>query len=314
MTSTSETQQEALAVLADVWALSPDVRLGQLMALLMIAIVFASSSAGGDETAAISTSSRIPVAGGNMVVCWKTQTDTPNSVLVHFHGAPETVQHAYAASRYRGVLAIVNFSGLSSAYSSPVAEDAELFDRILARAWAESHPAPDEVTAPGWEEITLSSFSAGYGAVREILKSDADFERIDAIVAADSIYAGLESTSPTREVSADHMRDFLRFARLAADGKKRFVRSHSAQPTPYASTTETADYLLHALGVEREPETSIERDGMRQESRASRGKFLVLGFAGTTGQDHLRHLHNIDLLWDRCFSAEADGTRDQSQR
>ena len=34
MTSTSETQQEALAVLAEVWALSPDVRLGQLMAHL----------------------------------------------------------------------------------------------------------------------------------------------------------------------------------------------------------------------------------------------------------------------------------------
>jgi len=34
MTSTSETQQEALAVLAEVWALSPDVRLGQLLAHL----------------------------------------------------------------------------------------------------------------------------------------------------------------------------------------------------------------------------------------------------------------------------------------
>lgn len=31
---TSETQREALAVLAEVWALSPDVRLGQLMAHL----------------------------------------------------------------------------------------------------------------------------------------------------------------------------------------------------------------------------------------------------------------------------------------
>lgn len=30
MTSTSETQQEALAALAEVWALSPDVRLGHL--------------------------------------------------------------------------------------------------------------------------------------------------------------------------------------------------------------------------------------------------------------------------------------------
>ena len=31
---TSETQREALRVLAEVWALSPDVRLGQLMAFL----------------------------------------------------------------------------------------------------------------------------------------------------------------------------------------------------------------------------------------------------------------------------------------
>ena len=34
MTSTSELQREALAVLAEVWALSPDVRLGQLFAHL----------------------------------------------------------------------------------------------------------------------------------------------------------------------------------------------------------------------------------------------------------------------------------------
>lgn len=274
-----------------------------LVTLGLIIVVIAAETARGGDGADVVTTDRIPLADGDMVVCHKTRTGTADSVVVHFHGALETVRDAYARSRFSGVLVVVNFPGLSSAYSGPVAEDSRLFSGILNRAWMETH---DRTDAPDWKFIALSSFSAGYGAVREVLKSDAHFERVGAVIAADSIYAGLETTTRERAVHAEHMRDFLRFARRASRGETRFVLSHSAQPTPYASTTETADYLLASLSLERLAETAIERDGLRQASGASRGGFHVLGFEGATGPDHLRHLYHIDLLWDLCLSEERE--------
>lgn len=257
------------------------------------------SVAADDQAVQVAMSDRISIANGNVVVCWREGQPT-DSVLVHFHGAIETVKQAYARSRFNGVIAIVNFPGLSSAYANPVAEDSRLLDRILSSAWGMTHAKQE----PQWKQVTLSSFSAGYGAIREFLKDERNLDRIDTIVTADSIYAGLRESSPTRKVEPEHMAGFLKFARRAADKEKRFVLSHSAQPTTYASTTETAGYLIEALGLKRQPDTAIQRAGMRQATRASRGRFLVLGFEGTTGKDHMQHLHNIDLLWDRCFISD----------
>ncbi len=95
------------------------------------------------------------------------------------------------------------------------------------------------------------------------------------------------------------MRDFLQFARLACDNKKTFILSHSSLQTSYASTMETADYLLQQLQLPRKADTSIQVAGLKQISGAAKGRFVVLGFAGDTGSDHMQHLHHIDLLWDR---------------
>lgn len=239
------------------------------------------------------------LANGTMVVMQSKKSDSTR-LLIHFHGAPETVQQAFARSELKAVLVVVNFPGLSTAYSKPFTTDPRLFEQIQTRAKsaiASSSPVP----AADWERVTVSSFSAGYGAVREILKTPEYFEQIDGIVAADSIYAGLQLKKPTREVDTGNMRDFLRFASLAAQNKKQFVLSHSAQPTPYASTTETADYLLTSLELSRIPMTTLSTNSMRQASRAQQGKFLVLGFDGTTGKDHMQHLHNIDVLWHRLI-------------
>jgi hypothetical protein len=238
------------------------------------------------------------IANGTMVVCWKPFTQpAPNHLMIHFHGAAETVQAAFARSDLNAVLVVINFPGLSSAYSGPFERDAELLPQILDDAKRAFQETASEVALSDWQRVSVSSFSAGYGAVRQILKSPKYFHRIDAIVAADSIYAGLQVNQPDRQVDEQNMRDFLRFASLAVENKKSFVISHSAQPTPYASTTETADYLLQQLRLVRQPDSSIRTSTLRQTTRASRGKFRVLGFAGESGPEHLQHLRNIELLW-----------------
>ncbi len=234
----------------------------------------------------------MPVANGSMAVFRKTG-DVPSMVLVHFHGAPSTVKEAFARSDWNAVLVVINFPGLSSAYSKPFAEDRELFGKILEQTYYTATGKTSEV----WKRVYVSSFSAGYGAVREILKTPSYFEQVAGIVAADSIYAGLNTQELKRVVDDENMRDFVRFASLAAMNKKAFVLSHSAQPTSYASTTETADYLLNSLNMTRMPHTSLSTDALRQTSRAERGQFLILGFDGVSGQEHMQHLKHIDTFW-----------------
>lgn len=253
----------------------------------------------------IQCSAGTAIANGTLFVCWKQPTPSVSRhLLIHFHGADEAVKAAFARSDLNAVLAVVNFPGLSSAYAKPFEIDDHLFQQILDDARHAVHKMGSDDEVEDWSRIAVSSFSAGYGAIREILKSPKYFQRIDGIVAADSIYAGLQPNQPVRQADERQMRNFLRFASLAAEEKKSFVISHSAQPTSYASTTETADYLLRSLRLARQPDSAIETTTMKQKSRASRGRFLVMGFEGSSGKEHMQHLHNIDLFW-KQLSAES---------
>jgi hypothetical protein len=245
---------------------------------------------------ALNVADNFHVANGQVLVCWKQNLQPSTHLLVHFHGAAETVMKAFQRSRIDAILVVVNFSGLSSAYAKPFERDEGLFDTIVVKgteaAWGKASPQTTQM-----QRVYVSTFSAGYGAVREILKTQRHFDRIDAIFAADSIYAGLQDSSTHRRVNQQHMRDFLKFAQQAAQGKKTLIVSHSSQQTTYASTTETADYLLDGLHAKRRLDTSIRTATLQQASHASNGMFTVWGFEGETGQDHMQHLHNIDVLW-----------------
>ena len=86
--------------------------------------------------------------------------------------------------------------------------------------------------------------------MREILKRSENFERIDALLAADSMYASLDEEIGERQPLEAHMRDYARFAKLAVEGRKTFLITHSNQETAYASTTETAGLLDQGNGYQ----------------------------------------------------------------
>lgn len=252
--------------------------------------------------AAIDVSPPVAVGKGSLVVLRPAaarEAGSPGDLLIHFHGAVDTIRRAMERGGLEATVVVVNQPGLSAAYATPFRDDPALFARLLAaparhRGDAEGGPPPP------WRRVTLSCFSAGYGAVREILRDPAAFDRVDAIVAADSIYAGLDDTRPAggaRCVDPRDMAGFRAFAKAAAAGRKVFVVTHSAQPTPYASTTETADDLLAHVGLEREAVEPLAGEEFSQVSRAARGGFEVQGFAGASAPAHLFHLRAIDRWW-----------------
>ncbi|WP_165071606.1 hypothetical protein [Paludisphaera rhizosphaerae] len=231
-------------------------------------------------------------------------SDGKVNIVLHLHGTPTVTEPALVAVGWNAVLVSFNRSGLSSAYSKPFS-DPDLFPRLLDQA-VKAAPGDPSVK---WEvgKVLVSSFSAGFGGVREILKTPASFERIDAIVMADSIYCGYEGDPAQKSVDPNLMSGFERFAREAAQGRKTMLVSHSSQiPPGYASTTETADFLLKAVGASPEQADVDWTDGWRQIRTATKGRLIVLGFSGEGPEDHMRHLRRIGELWKRLpdpFSA-----------
>jgi hypothetical protein len=217
-------------------------------------------------------------------------------VIFHLHGAPSAVEPALDRAKWSAVLIEFNRKGLSRVYTEPMT-DATLFPRLLDSA-LETLKLKGLVERPKLGRVVVSSFSAGFGGVRELLKNPDSFNRIDTLVMADSIYAGYQGDPARKVVDPALMDGFRRFALEAAEGRKTFVLTHSAQvPEGYASTTETADYLVRAVGAK--PSTSKaewDRDWTPTRSLA-RGSFLVFGFDGGQPDDHLAHLRRIDRVW-----------------
>ena len=229
---------------------------------------------------------------------FQTKSET---VLVHFHGSVEVLAENFDQCEFDCTLVVVNFNGLSSAYSKPFASDPEAFEKLLRIASQETQQLRQGKETIGWQHIYVSSFSAGYGAVRELLKNKEHLDRIDGYAAADSIYASLDETLESRKADPEQMAGFLDLAREAAEQRKHFVITHTQLETPYASTRETADYLLQALESQPAMDVRVEfGDANPSNGYASHrriGNFRVLSDKGTDGPAHLQHLRNIHMAW-----------------
>ncbi|MEO5741920.1 MAG: hypothetical protein ABIS29_15135, partial [Vicinamibacterales bacterium] len=150
--------------------------------------------------------------------------------------------------------------------------------------------------------ITLVGFSAGHGAIRAILRDSAAFARVGAILLLDGMHTSYVPEGTVLEkggaVDERNMEAWVRFGRAAMRGDKRFLVTHSEIfPGTFASTTETADYLIEQLGLKRTPVITWGPVGMQQLSEVRAGRFALLGFAGNSGPDHIDQLHGmVELL------------------
>jgi hypothetical protein len=217
-------------------------------------------------------------------------------VVLHLHGASRVIEAALVESKWPAVLIEFNRKGLSSVYTAPFS-DRTLFPRLL-EGTLRSMADPKIAGAPKLGKVAVSSFSAGFGGVRELLKVSEHFERIDTLILADSLYCGYEGEPRERKVDPRLMAGFREFALKAVSGSKTLVVTHSAQvPEGYASTTETADDLLRVVGAGATPARVDRGDGWVQVREFRRGGMTVLGFEGVGPEDHMRHLRRIATIW-----------------
>ena len=99
------------------------------------------------------------------------------------------------------------------------------------------------------------------------------------------------------KIGGENLEIWQQLARDAMAGRKRAIVTHSEIfPGTFASTTETADYLLKQLNLARRPVLKWGPMGLQQLSEARAGKFLLVGYAGNSAPDHVDQLHSLPVF------------------
>jgi hypothetical protein len=241
---------------------------------------------------------RVPLRLGSLFLPKKLPAG-PAPLFLHFHGP--TWLPEVAAARLPAAVVAVQLGTGSGVYGKAFA-DPRTFTALLREAEAKA--------GRKFDRVGLTAWSAGYGAVRAILKAPENRERVRFVLLCDGLHAGYVRGKPgpkESELVAEDLAAFVAFAKAAAAGKKQFLLTHTEVfPGTFASSTETADYLLRQLGLKRKPVLRWGPLGTQILCEVKRGGFRLLGFAGNSAPDHIDLLHALpDLLRevDRNFKA-----------
>ena len=235
---------------------------------------------------------RIKLAAGNLFIPEKLSGTTRVPLIVHFHGA-RWIPEMAAAENGSAVISVEVGSG-STAYAKQFSDPA-LFGSMLAEA--------EQKAAVTFTSIWLTAWSAGHGAIREILSVSDYYSRVDKVLLIDGMHTGYVDGKPgpqESQLESDHLEIFLRFAQDAVAGRKTFLVTHSEIfPGTFASTTETADWLLTHLGLRRTPILAWGPMKTQQLSEVRAGRFRLMGFAGNSAPDHVDQFHSLPeyLKW-----------------
>ena len=224
----------------------------------------------------------------------------PTNLVIHFHGLPNVTEFSVCTKSSEVILTITGGSG-SSSYEK-LFSDGKNFMELLNRT-------NEELGIQNSATVTLSGWSAGYGAIRAIVSRYEDM--VDNIILLDGLHA---SYIPEKQVLYDggvidslQLQPFLNFAKRAVNGKKQMVITHSSIfPGTYASTTESTEYLIQKLGLKRNASLKPGPVGMQQVGETKAGKLLILSFAGNTAPDHIDHLHGLCYFVDKIYPTQND--------
>ncbi len=214
-------------------------------------------------------------------------------VLLHFHGA-EAIRKVVAPMGFDNLVIIALDAGEGSSRYSDAFYAARPLAKLLEEAGRPLRPAR-------MRHLIVSSWSAGYGAVREILTFEP--KAPDALVLLDSVHASYEDDGV--RVQGEGVAPFLAFAKRARAAEVPMVLTHSdIRPPGYASTTEVADALLAGLEAQRRFAGLASHYGVETKSQFSDGLLQLRGYSGTNKPAHCAHLRMLaDILRDSVLPA-----------
>jgi hypothetical protein len=228
----------------------------------------------------------IPQRGGHTA-------DMGYDVIVHFHGYSPVRKTLVQVAR--GVVYVGIDRGVGSGRYSDAFQKPDVFPTLL-RSIESALVRVSGDSRAHIRHLAISAWSAGYGAVNEILKHGDD--RIDAVILLDGLHAAWNPAARSHDEGVQSLSSLplgptFRFARKAAEGKKIFLFTHSeVVPEGYPSTHQTADLLLSELGLER---TAMDpgEDRFGQTAAVDHAGFHLWSFSGANELAHCSHITHI---------------------
>ena len=207
-------------------------------------------------------------------------------LIVHFHGH-EPIRKEFVKTA-KGIVLVGIDLGIGSGPYSSTFSSPEVFERLLRSVEAEMAKRSGNKKAHV-RKLALSSWSAGYGAVEQILRQPVA-KRVDAVILLDSLHTGYVSPDSKAMVTSA-LEPFVAFAKQAAGGKRFMFQSYSSIiPPGYASTTETAHYVISELGGKPSKSTRKDVLGLAMFERFDRGNYHARGYDGDDKPDHCAHI------------------------
>src|ERR1051326_6876238 len=208
-------------------------------------------------------------------------------LYIHFHGAPWLAEWSIQQHNRRAAILTAQLGSGSGVYGKPFKDQAK-FSALLEEA-AKALSADRPVR---FHPIVLSGWSAGYGAIREIVRNRENWPLIDAVLLEDGFHTSYMPDGQPGPLAPAGLQPFIDFAREAVAGRKTFLITNSEiYHGTFASTTECSEFLLKELGLTPHPVMKWGPLGMQQIFDARAGKLRVMGFAGNTAPDHVDHIH-----------------------
>jgi LysM repeat protein len=207
-------------------------------------------------------------------------------VIVHFHGH-HPIRKEFVTEA-KGIVLIGVDLGVGSApytgsFSAPAA-----FENLLSGV--EKAMAKKTGNAKAHvRKVGLSAWSAGYGAIEQILRQEAG-KKVDAVILLDSVHVGYVDNRPPALREAG-LEPFVAFAKKASAGKGMMFESYSSIiPPGYASTRETARFIIAALGGKPKSAKREDRYGLEMDERYDKGGYHARGYKGNDKPDHCAHI------------------------
>ncbi len=232
----------------------------------------------------------------------------PREDFVDEDGAVDLVVHlrwgrladdSYRAAGLPAVIVAAELGGSAAGYADAMRKPesfAAMLSEVLGAVGARLHRSDLHVGRLG-----LVAWSAGWAAVDRILSFPKYYDAVDAVFLLDALHAPYVDPVPPgageHGIPFRHLVDegalapFVRFAHDAVRGDKIMVLTHSSVvPPDYASTTETAFTLVHAVDARVEEASGKNARGMKRSDTADLGDFHVRGYWGATPEEHVAHL------------------------
>jgi hypothetical protein len=236
---------------------------------------------------------RYPLPLGTLFVPQQVHRNRPATLLFFFHGGdwlPEL-----AASRLPQMAVVTVQAGAGSGSYVHLFQDPTRFLSLVAAAESASRMHFGQIALGGW--------SAGCGALRQILLDPASYDRVHRVLCIDGVHTGYNSHGPPgpgesgpteSDIDASNLQIWLRFGRDAMAGEKRLIITHSEIfPGTFASTTETSDWLLREWHLTPHPVARFGPMGTQMLSQVGAGGLMVIGFAGNSAPDHVDEMQSL---------------------